>query len=202
MTNVWSRLRSAAVLVCACVGLVFLLATFSPFVRWYARTLRGSWSDPRGDTLIVLGGASLEGFPAENTVLRCMYAASAYRARGFRKVVVTGYRVGAHMRSLLIAEGVPPEAIAVEENARSTRENAVNVARLLSGEAGPKVLMTSDFHMFRAARAFRKAGLEIEPWPIPDALKRIGNRLKTWSAFVDEATESAKIVYYFWGGWI
>jgi uncharacterized SAM-binding protein YcdF (DUF218 family) len=131
-----------------------------------------------------------------------MNAVRAYKERGFRKIVVSGYLVGPHMRNLLIAEGVPPEVVVVEGNSRSTRENAVDVARLLSGEPGPKALMTSDYHMFRAARAFRKAGLNVEPWPIPDALKRIGDRTRTWSAFVDEATESAKIVYYAWHGWI
>ena len=202
MKNVWTRLWRASVFVCAFVGLVFLLATFSPFVRWYARTLRGSWTDPRGDTLIVLGGSNIDGFPGPSTVLRCMNAVIAYRERGFRKIVVSGYLVGPHMRNLLIAEGVPPEAVVAEENSSSTRENAVEVARLLSGEPGPKVLMTSDYHMFRAVRAFHKAGLDVEPWPVPDALKRVGNRPSTWSAFVDEATESAKIVYYAWHGWI
>ena len=202
MKNVWTRLWRASVFVYAFVGLVFLLATFSPFVRWYARTLRGSWTDPRGDTLIVLGGSNIDGFPGPSTVLRCMNAVIAYRERGFRKIVVSGYLVGPHMRNLLIAEGVPPEAVVAEENSSSTRENAVEVARLLSGEPGPKVLMTSDYHMFRAVRAFHKAGLDVEPWPVPDALKRVGNRPSTWSAFVDEATESAKIVYYAWHGWI
>ena len=202
MKNVWTKLRRSAVFGCALVGLVFLLATFSPFVRWYARTLRGSWTDSLGDTLIVIGGSDLDGFPGPSTVLRCMNAVRAYKEQGFRKIVVSGYLVGPHMRNLLIAEGVPPEVVVVEGNSRSTRENAVDVARLLSGEPGPKALMTSDYHMFRATRAFRKAGLSVEPCPIPDALKRIADRTRTWSAFVDEATESAKIVYYAWHGWI
>lgn len=158
MRNVWTRLRRTAVFVCAFVGLVFLLATFSPFVRWYGKKLAGSWTDPRGDILIVLGASSVEGFPGANTVLRCMYAVRAYQEGGFRKIVISGRLVGPHMRNLLIAEGVPPEVIVIEENSISTRENAVNVVRLLSGEAGSKVLMTSDYHMFRAARAFPQDG--------------------------------------------
>ena len=106
------------------------------------------------------------------------------------------------MRSLLIAEGVPAEAVVIEGAARSTRENALYVARLLSGETGAKVLVTSDYHMFRAVRAFRRAGLEVAPRPIPDALKRCQTRLKVWPVFVDEGMESAKIVYYAFRGWI
>jgi len=92
--------------------------------------------------------------------------------------------------------------VVVEDAAKSTHENALYVARLLSREAGSKVLMTSEYHMFRAVRTFRKAGLEVSPRPIPDALKRYGNYFKVWSAFVDEANESVKIVYYACRGWI
>ena len=202
MKAMWTRLRRGSVFICACLGLTFLLATFSPFVAWYAKRLAGPWADPRGDILIVLSGSSLDGFPEENTVLRCMYAVLAWREGGFRKIVVSGHRVSPHMRSLLIAEGVPPEVVVVEESAQSTRDSALNVRRLLSGEAGSKVLMTSDYHMFRAVRTFRKAGLEVSPRPIPDALKRYGTYPRVWPAFVDEASESLKIVYYACRGWI
>jgi uncharacterized SAM-binding protein YcdF (DUF218 family) len=200
--NAFARLRRGAVFICASLGLTFLLATFSPFVAWYARRLAGPWADPRGDILIVLSGSGLNGFPDENTVLRCMYAVFAWREGGFRKIVVSGYQVSPHMRCLLMAEGVPAEVVVMEGAATSTHESALYVARFLSGEAGSKVLMTSDYHMFRAVRAFRKAGLEVSPRPIPDALKRYGNHLKVWSAFVDEASESLKIVYYAFRGWI
>jgi uncharacterized SAM-binding protein YcdF (DUF218 family) len=198
----WTRLRRGAVFICASMGLTFLLATFSPFVDWYARRLADPWTLPRGDILIVLGGSSLDGFPDENTILRCMYAVFAWREGGFRKIVVSGYRTSPHMRSLLIAEGVPAEAVVTEEAAKSTHENALYLARLLSGESGSKVLMTSDYHMFRSVRAFRKAGLDVAPRAIPDAVKRYGNHFKVWSAFVDEAVESEKIVYYACRGWI
>jgi uncharacterized SAM-binding protein YcdF (DUF218 family) len=179
-----------------------LLVSFSPVVPWYAHRLAGPWTDPRGDTVIVLAGSDLDGVPGENTLLRCLYAVFAYRNGEFRKIVVSGVRSGAHMRNLLVAEGVPLSAITVEENAASTRENAVNVARLLAGDSGSKVLLTSDFHMFRAVRAFRKAGLAVSPRPIPDAGKRARSLLKVWPAFLDEVSETAKIAYYASRGWI
>jgi uncharacterized SAM-binding protein YcdF (DUF218 family) len=152
--------------------------------------------------LIVASGASLNGFPDGNTVLRCMYAVSAWRAGGFRKIVVSGYQTASHMRNFLIAEGVPPEVVVTEDAANSTRQNAMYVARLLANDSGSKVLLTSDYHMFRAVRAFRKVGLKVAPRPIPDALKRVGNPLRLWPAFVDEVAESVKIVYYAVRGWI
>ena len=106
------------------------------------------------------------------------------------------------MRRPSIAEGVPAEILVTEEASQSTHENALNTARLLAGDNASKVLLTSDYHMFRAVRAFRKAGMNVLPQPIPDARKRATRWLPRWPAFLDEAAESAKIVYYFVRGWI
>jgi uncharacterized SAM-binding protein YcdF (DUF218 family) len=131
-----------------------------------------------------------------------MSAMESYRAGAFQRVIVTGSRVSPHMKNLLIAEGLPAGMVVTEEAAETTRENALNVARMLANDPGPKALLTSDFHMFRAVRLFRKAGLKVTPRPIPDAVKRAGNKFKAWSAFLDEASETVKIVYYYWRGWI
>jgi uncharacterized SAM-binding protein YcdF (DUF218 family) len=202
LKNLFASLRRAAVLICATLGFLVLFATFTPFISWYAKKLAGPWTDPKGDILIVISGADLNGFPDSNTVLRCMYAVFAYREGGFRKIVVSGRNVAPHMRSLLVAEGVPPEVIVVEDAATSTRENALYVGRILAGDPGSKVLMTSEYHMFRAVRVFRKAGLNVTPRPIPDALKGAGVTLKRWPVFADEVSETVKIGYYAARGWI
>jgi uncharacterized SAM-binding protein YcdF (DUF218 family) len=192
-----------AVGLCASLGLIVLLATVTPFVSWYGGKLAGNWNDPAGGTLIVLAGGDLDdGFPAENTMLRCLYAVRAYRVGHFHKVLACGFRVSQHMRNLMVSEGVAAEAILTENESMSTRENALAAARLLAGDSGSKVLLTSDYHMFRAARAFRKAGLEIAPYPIPDARKRATLLLRRWPAFLDEAAETGKIAYYSVRGWI
>jgi uncharacterized SAM-binding protein YcdF (DUF218 family) len=189
--------------LCGCIGLAVLLATFTPFVSWYGGKLAGRWDDPEGDTLIVLSGGDLgDGFPAENTVLRCLYAVRAYHGGHFRKIVVSGFRISPHMRSLLTSEGVPAEAVAVENESKSTRESALAMARLLNGDEGSKVLLTSDYHMLRAVRAFRKAGLTVLPRPIPDVRKRATHWIKRWPALLDEVVETVKIAYYSARGWI
>ena len=197
------RLWRALVAICASVGFLFLFATFTPFVSWYGGILAGPWTDPNGDTLIVLAAGDLTGgFPAEATILRCLYAVRAYQTGGFHKIVLVGFQTSTHMRRLLIAEGVPAEILVTEDASHSTRENALNTARLLAGDHGSKVLLTSDCHMSRAVRAFRKAGMNVLPRPIPDVRKRAMYRIRRWQAFLDEANESLKIVYYFVRGWI
>ena len=44
-------------------------------------------------------------------------------------------------------------------------ENAEFSKGLLAGIEGPKLLVTSAFHMPRSMGLFRKAGIEVLPWP-------------------------------------
>src|SRR4051812_6187519 len=161
----------------ASLGCLLLLVTVTPLVNWWARALAGPWTDPKGDTLIVLGGAMLDrGVIGLNSYWRSVYAARAFEFDGFRRIVVAGGTpdnpVSVAIRQFLVCQNVPAEVILTETVSRDTRENALNVARLLSGDSGSKVLLTSDYHMYRASRAFAKAGLHVVPRPFPDALKQ------------------------------
>jgi uncharacterized SAM-binding protein YcdF (DUF218 family) len=185
-----------------------VIVTFTPLVSWWARGLAGRWSDPCGDTLIVLSAAPAPGgVIAESTYWRSAYAVLAYRTCGMRKIVLTGGNVNGtpvanSMADFVESQGVPPERIVLETRAISTRENALYTQPLLANSASPPVLLTSDFHMFRARRAFEKLGIVVQPHPIPDVLKRATNWQGRWPAFLDLASETVKIVYYHARGWI
>jgi hypothetical protein len=56
--------------------------------------------------------------------------------------------------------------------------------------------------MYRAQRAFKKAGLDVLPRPFPDVRKRAQAPLGRWEAFLDLTKETAKIAYYYLRGWI
>ena len=92
--------------------------------------------------------------------------------------------------------------IQIEARSSSTQQNAINVRQMLGQLSGRPVLMTSDYHMFRAARTFSRAGLEVAPCPVPHALKLSGHWQTRWPAFVAEVSESLKIGYYAARGWI
>ena len=64
------------------------------------------------------------------------------------------------------------------------------------------MLLTSDYHMLRAKRAFLKLGVVVQPRPIPDALKRATNWQGRWPVFLDLVSETTKILYYRARGWI
>ena len=90
----------------------------------------------------------------------------------------------------------------MEGRSGSTRENALFTAGLLAADGRKKVLMTSDYHMFRAVRAFRKAGLDVRTIPVPDAGKRWNSYAMRWPVFIGLFVETAKICVYAVRGWM
>ncbi len=63
--------------------------------------------------------------------------------------------------------GVPEEAVRVTERVGNTADEARAVKKLLAGIESPEViLVTSAFHMNRAAMLFRNAGMEVLPFPV------------------------------------
>jgi uncharacterized SAM-binding protein YcdF (DUF218 family) len=191
------------------LGTLVLLVTFTPLVSWWASALAGSWNDPCGDTLIVLSGAPADGgVIAESTYWRSAYAVRVYRQCGVKKIILTGGNrtggtpVAISMDEFVESQGVPRERIILETHAISTHENALYTQPLLADGASQPVLLTSDFHMFRARRTFEKLGVVVQTHPIPDVLKRTANWDGRWPAFLDLVSESVKIVYYYVRGWI
>ena len=201
------RLCAFAVWVLASLGALLLLVTFTPLVASYAKILAGPWHDPGGEVLVVLGGGELEdGTLSQDSYLRAQYAVRTYRAGGFHKVLLSGggspAAVATVMREYLEFQGIPKEAILVETGSRSTRENALASKPILESLPGRKMLLTSDYHMFRAIRAFHKVGIQIESRSFPDAIKRSRRLTGRWPAFLDVSLETVKIAYYFCRGWI
>lgn len=110
--------------------------------------------------------------------------------------------MGAVMREFLVSNGVPGSVIRVDERATTTRENALFVKELLAASSGVPVLLTSDFHMFRARRVFERAGVPVSPRPIPDVLKRSNSIVNRWTCFWTLAIETSKIAYYAFQRWL
>lgn len=192
----------------AALGLLLVIVSVTPLTFWWATTLSGDWKEPHGDVLVVLGGSVVDnGKIGGSSYWRAIYGAMVYRHGGFRDVLISGGRDGAAsisypMRELMVTLGVPADRIRIEEQSTSTRENARFSAELLRDMPGRKVLLTSDYHMYRALRVFRQSGILIEPWPFPDVRKRSGAWINRWSCFQDVALETVKIIYYYARGWI
>lgn len=100
-----------------------------------------------------------------------------YRKGQVKRLLLTGGAASLTGRSkpeadyvlpVLLESGIPDTAIWIENRSRNTHENAVNTAAVLSskGYKDSVLLVTSAFHMRRAAAVFRKAGLKVVPYPV------------------------------------
>ena len=201
----WAR-NAAAV-----VGCWWVIVTCTPLVQWWAGQYARPWDDGKGDVLIVLAGDSLtDPVLGISSYWRAVYAVRALRANSYRKVILSGGRASDQtkrtasqlMRDFVASAGIDSSRLIVEAQSTSTEENAAEIGRLVRGESGKLVVLTSDYHVWRAYRVFRKQGMDVAMSPVPDVLKRYGTWHLRAGLFVELCLETAKIGWYEWKGWI
>ena len=121
----------------------------------------------------------------ETSYRRSLLGVVTWRGTAFREVILSGdFRSTKPMRDFLVCQGVPSDSILIEGHSTSTRENALFTAEFIRKIPGPYVLLTSDYHMFRAHRAFTKAGVAVTPAPFSDVLKTFNDPLRRWTGFL------------------
>jgi uncharacterized SAM-binding protein YcdF (DUF218 family) len=91
-------------------------------------------------------------------------------------LVFTGARIpwegratleGDDLRAIAIQQGVPAEQILVTREVANTRDEARAVAEMARVRGWKKIIVvTTAWHMPRAAQAFRKAGVAFTPFPV------------------------------------
>jgi uncharacterized SAM-binding protein YcdF (DUF218 family) len=130
---------------------------------------------------IILGGGMMragEGYRTGETADRFIQPLLLYKKGIVKKLLITGGNVNIKglkidvtqeskkVKEVLIAMGVKPEDIYLEENARNTHENAVNTKQMLKSFLKERmVLVTSAMHMPRAEACYLKEGFLIDSFP-------------------------------------
>ena len=121
------------------------------------------------DAIVVLGGGvTKQGEPTPSTQERVLYGVALYR-EGFAPMLIfsTGAPDGINearvMERLALAQGIPPQAILLEEKSLNTAGNIRSVHQLLR-ERGWKrcILVSSPYHMRRIALVQSRTGDGIE----------------------------------------
>lgn len=136
-------------------------------------------SIPQADAIVVLGGylrppAGARPLDLKDSIDRLWTGARLYRAGKAPLILLTGGNViyddpipvseASAARDVLIDWGIPSQAILIEEKSQNTRENAVFTAPIVESHHAKRLLLvTSAFHMPRAAAIFRRAGLQFTP---------------------------------------
>lgn len=119
------------------------------------------------EAVIVLGAGLIAGAVPPLLEGRLRRALDALRSLRPTPVLITSGGQGEDeprpesvaMRELLIEWGAEPEQILIEAESRSTRENLEFSRRLLSSPETPVLIVTSSYHVFRAALLSRKLGM-------------------------------------------
>jgi uncharacterized SAM-binding protein YcdF (DUF218 family) len=156
------------------------------FSLWLRSSIEGKFAQlslsavPQAQAMVVLGGAvappsgKFNQIDLGSATDRVWYAARLFHAGKAPLLVLSGgsdpqrdaYSEARAMAILLQDLGVPPQAMVLEENSRSTRENAAFSAALLNARGIHQILLvTSALHMPRALTLFTKQGLQVSPAP-------------------------------------
>jgi uncharacterized SAM-binding protein YcdF (DUF218 family) len=87
-----------------------------------------------------------------------------------------------HLAHLLIAAGVPPAHVLLEERSRNTHENALYTKQLITNypQLQSLVLITSAYHQRRALGCFRRVGLRPESFPTDFRATASVHRWQDW----------------------
>ncbi len=149
------------VAIAAFMGMFIFVATSG-----YANNAKGD------ERAIIVLGAGLRGEEVGDLLRRRLAAAmELWEQNTDAMIVVTGGQ-GPHeqipealaMQRWLIEQGVPEEAIIVEDKSVSTEENLIFAKGLLAqagiGATEPVAVVTNSFHCYRAGQYAHKAGFE------------------------------------------
>lgn len=177
------------------------------------------------EVAVVLGGVLDQPVPPRlrpdlgEAVERVTEAARLYRLGKVRLILVSGGNLpwetlvapeAELIADFLVELGVPREAVVIEGGSRNTYENAVNSAAIFRARGWKSgFLVTSAFHMLRAERTFRQAGMQLTPVPVDvrgksrwaDSLLDFLPDSKALSRTTDLVKEGLALIVYRLRGW-
>lgn len=135
----------------------------------------GESASTKADAALVLGAAVIGSRPTPVLVERLRHAANLFDSGQVSHIVVTGglspeddLTEAQASKNWLVAEGVPANAVLLEDKSRTTIENLAFAKPVLAANDLQTVLVVSDpLHMRRALMIAGRIGITAEPSPTP-----------------------------------
>lgn len=127
------------------------------------------------DAIMVLGAAEYRGRPSPVLEARLNHALFLYLKGLAPRVITTGgaggdpvFTEGSVSRAYLTAHGVPPEAIVVEREGKSTAQSVAAVVEIMRRMNLKSAIVVSDgYHIFRVKKMLESSGLKVYGSPRP-----------------------------------
>jgi uncharacterized SAM-binding protein YcdF (DUF218 family) len=127
------------------------------------------------DVIIVLGaGLNDDETPGYALTRRSLHAAVLWMDGYARNIICSGGHTGGHQRSeadgcreILLSQGIPSEAIVLENQSHSTEENAIYSRQFMEeNNWSTAILVTDSFHILRSRIIFESQGYTVTLSPV------------------------------------
>jgi len=187
--------------VCAAIGFIFVLTSFTPIVSWWAQAYAGPIERPKGDILILLSAADDDrGGISFSSYWRAREAIFAYQTGGFKKIVITGGG-GPGILDYMIVEAFPRSdhrRVGVSQHPPERSRDGAHVADHAGQEGAAHQRLS---HVPGAAR-LPQARHRCHSHAGEDVIQRAAHWGGRFGSFETMVGESAAIVDYWLRGWI
>jgi uncharacterized SAM-binding protein YcdF (DUF218 family) len=149
--------------------LLFVLAAFTPLANLLNIRMAGQAHIVPSDAIVVMGrgGADSDGVLTNRSLRRLLLGVDLYNGALAPVLVLSGSAPETEARKALAREmGVPDKAILVSAKARTTREEASEIRRLLLPLGRQRILLVADpIDMPRTRVLMERSGFEVHPVP-------------------------------------
>jgi uncharacterized SAM-binding protein YcdF (DUF218 family) len=155
----------------------------------------------RADVIVVLGARVWpNGRPSDALARRTLHAVKLYH-EDLAAIVVFSGALGTFPPTeaqaaarLAMDQGVPPEAIVLEEKGHSTEESAFFVSEIMRAQGWQRAIVVSDaYHLWRAKLLFGDAGVKAYPIPAHDERYPLSRRVYLYHL----GREVVAVVWYY-----
>jgi uncharacterized SAM-binding protein YcdF (DUF218 family)/glycosyltransferase involved in cell wall biosynthesis len=188
---------------------LYLLLFYTPLIWWIGAPLKIAAPPAPADAIVVFaGGVGESGKAGAGLQERVTQAVDLYKAGYAPKVIFSsGYVFTLHeaqmAKAVAVDNGVPADAILLEEHAATTYENVTFTARMLEANGWKRVLLVSSpYHMRRAIMTWRKSASQFDVTPTPVPKSEFYS--SAWGASFEQIRgivhEYAAIADYWWRG--
>jgi uncharacterized SAM-binding protein YcdF (DUF218 family)/glycosyltransferase involved in cell wall biosynthesis len=209
LRRLYGAAKAGPARIAATAVILYLLFFQSPMVWWLAEPLRIVEAPQPADAVVVFaGGVGESGRAGGGVQERISKAVSLYHEGvAPRLIISSGFvftlREAESMKAIAIANGVPAEAILLEEAATDTYENVAFTNRILEQHGMRRIaLVSSPYHMRRALLTWRKVAPQVEVVATPPESSQFyaHGRGASVEQIRSLLQEYVAIVYYWWQG--
>lgn len=145
-----------------CVGLAIVIIVEGCIISGFSKTAPNNV-----DYLVVLGAQMKKNGPSKALAHRLDKAIEYLQKNNDTIVIVSGGQgpdehisEAQGMYDYMVAKGVSPERIILEDKSTSTFENLTFSAKYLNKETDSVAIVSNNFHVFRATKLAKKAGYQ------------------------------------------